>query len=118
MHSPRIFRGLIFILWLVTAAPVQAQNSRAYSAASYLERGNAWMAKGEIERAIADYDLAIARERKGDLAGAVSDYDQAIGLNTRYADAYINRGIVRCRLGEIDAAINDFNRAIEFNPRD
>src|SRR5262249_56347614 len=60
MLSPRILRGLIFILWLVTAAAnVLAQNSRASSAASYLERGNSWMAKGEIERAIADYDLPI-----------------------------------------------------------
>jgi tetratricopeptide (TPR) repeat protein len=121
-------------LWLMLAAvSVSGQPSRASSAASYLERGAAWMAKGEIERAIADYDLAItfdprsapayynravARENKGDLAWAVSDYDQAIRLNPRYADAYINRVIVRCKPGEFDAAINDFSRAIRmFNSR-
>src|SRR5215468_5590598 len=98
MHSPRIFRGLIFILWLVTAAPVQAQNSRAYSAASYLERGNAWMAKGEIERAIADYDLAIA-------------------FDSRSALAYYNRAIARGLNGDLDGAIRDYDRTIELNPR-
>jgi hypothetical protein len=30
------------------------------SAASYLERGNEWLVKGELDRAISDYDLAIA----------------------------------------------------------
>src|SRR5215475_13756898 len=133
MLSPRILRGLIFILWLATAAAnVLAQNSRASSAASYLERGASWLAKGEIERAIADYDLAIAfdarsalayynravaRQRKGDLDGAVGDYDRAIELNPRYEDTYLNRGVIRDGQGERAAGINDFSRVIEFNPR-
>src|SRR5262245_49462751 len=98
MLSPGILRSLIILLCLVTAAAnVQAQTSRASSAASYLERGNQWLAKGEWDRAIADYDLAIAfdaraaiynnrglaKQRKGDLAGALSDYNRAIELNSR-----------------------------------
>jgi Tfp pilus assembly protein PilF len=79
MLSPRILRGLIFLLRLVTAAAnVQAQNSRASSAASYLERGASWMANGEIERAIADYDLAIA-------------------FDSRSALVYYNRALARPR---------------------
>jgi tetratricopeptide (TPR) repeat protein len=113
MLSLRIVRGLIFLLWLVTAATnVQAQSSCASSAATYLERGNKWMKKGEIERAIADYGLAIAtdalsaaayynrgvaRRQKGDLSGELSDWDRAIELNPRYADAYLNRGALRYR---------------------
>lgn len=62
MLSPRISRGLILKLWLVTApANVRAQNSRASSTASYLERGASWMAKGEIERAIADIEVKFLR---------------------------------------------------------
>src|SRR5262245_52168436 len=91
--------------WLTPAMASQAQTSRAASAASYLERGNQWLAKGEWERAIVDYDLAIAfdsrvavayynrgvaRQRKGDFAGALGDYNQAIELNPRYDDAYLN----------------------------
>src|SRR5262245_9114009 len=46
---------------LLCLAPLaRAQTSRAASAASYLERGNAWLAKAEWDRAIADYDIAIA----------------------------------------------------------
>jgi len=70
---------------MLAAAAISAQNSRAVSTASYLERGNQWPAKGEWDRAIADYNLAIAfdsravvtlynrgvaRQRKGDLSGA------------------------------------------------
>jgi len=98
-----------------------------------LKRGNEWLAKGEWDRAIADYDLAIvfdarvavafynrglARHRKGDLAGALSDYGHAIDLNPRYADAYLNRGSVYAGRGQYDAAIGDFSKAIEINPHD
>jgi len=58
--GPGILRSLMFLLWLVMGADVQAQSSRTSSSVSYLERGNEWMAKGEWDRAIADYDLAIA----------------------------------------------------------
>ena len=43
-------------------ATTRAQNSRAATAASYLERGAAWVSKGELDRAIADFDLAIASD--------------------------------------------------------
>src|SRR5262245_30240215 len=109
-----ILNNSILLLWLIaTAAYGQAQTSRASSAASYLERGNSWMAKGEIERAIADYDLAIAfdansvayynrglaRQRKGDLAAAISYYNRAIELNPRHAEAYSSRGSIHYAQG-------------------
>src|SRR5262245_34912178 len=74
---------LIFALTLCWVAPetaAQSQASRAASAASYLERGNSWMAKGEVDRAIADYDLAIA-------------------FDSRVAAAYHNRSLARARKG-------------------
>ena len=59
-HATNSIRNLTTVLALAcTLASGQAQNSRAESANSYLERGNSWLVKGEIERAIADYDLAI-----------------------------------------------------------
>src|SRR5262245_23245419 len=133
MLNPRILRGLIFLLWFVTAAAIaQAQTSRASSAALYLERGNQWLAKGEWDRAIADYDLAIdfearstiygnrgiAKQQKGDLAGALNDYDRAIGLDPLYIEAYLNRGIALYGLRQCEAAIRDFSKAIEINPLD
>src|SRR5215468_11850684 len=109
MLDRNLFCSLCPWLWLAALAlTATAQNSRASSAASYLERGNQWLEKGEWDRAIADYDLAIAfesratayhnrgiaRQQKGDSAAALSDYTRAIELNPRYADAYLNRGII------------------------
>ena len=73
---------LILFLFISTALIAQAQPSRTVSAASYLERGNQWLAKGELDRAIADYDLAIA-------------------FDARVAIAYYNRGLARQRKGDL-----------------
>jgi len=52
----------LLLIFLITGAGavVKAQTSRASSAASYVERGNDWLAKGNLDLAITDYDLAIA----------------------------------------------------------
>ena len=106
----------LFLVLLIGAA-AHAQPSRTASAASYLSRGNDWLAKGELDRAIADYDLAIAfdsrvavafcnrclaRHRKGDLAKALSDCNRAIELNPRYSNAYLNRAAIHHQLSEFD----------------
>src|SRR5215510_10623947 len=88
--GPGILRSLVFLLWLVMGADVQAQSSRTSSSISYLERGNEWMAKGELDRAIADYDLAIA-------------------FNSRSAAAYNNRGIARQLKGDLEGARGDLD---------
>jgi len=46
---------------MTAPANVKAKNSRASSATSYLERGGSWMAKGEIEHAIADIPVKFLR---------------------------------------------------------
>ena len=55
-----------------------AQSSRRNSANTYLERGNQWLKKGEIEKAIEDYSFALSFD---------SQLDQA----------YFNRGVARER---------------------
>src|SRR5262249_61930701 len=110
MRGLKVFCCVGMLFWLAAAVMAQPQTSRADSAASYIERGNEWMKKGNVERALADYDLAIAsdplvakayynrglaRQQKGDAAGALADYNKAIELNPRYADAYLNRACIR-----------------------
>jgi tetratricopeptide (TPR) repeat protein len=110
----------------------QAQSSRAATAASYLDRGNSWAVRGELDRAIADYDLAIAsdptsaaayynrgvaRHHKRDFDGALRDFDRALQLDPRFVRAYVDRGGLRYFKRDFDGTISDCTRAIELDPR-
>ena len=102
-------------------------------AAAYINRGNAYDDKGEHDRAIEDYDKAIALNPKNANAyynrgnayynmseydRAIKDYDNAIALDPKYADAYGNRGTSYRNKGEYDSAIADYDKSIALNPND
>jgi tetratricopeptide (TPR) repeat protein len=88
---------LLIFLIIFTGEMVKAQSSRASSAASYVERGDDWLAKGKVECAIADYDLAIATYP---------------GLPA----AYLRRGEARRAKGDLDGAVADYTKALEISP--
>ena len=67
-------------------------NHRAYN-----NRGNVYLALGQ-------YDAAI------------KDYDQSIALKPRYANVYDNRGKAYRALGRYDEAIRDYDKAIRLKP--
>ncbi len=55
-------RGVIFLTilcWFTPSPTAQPLTSLSATAASYIERGNAWAAKGEWERALTDMALAF-----------------------------------------------------------
>jgi tetratricopeptide (TPR) repeat protein len=95
-------------------------------------RGNAWYAKGDPDRAIADYNESIrvnphnahaynnrgnAWQGKGEYGRAITDYNEAIRINPRYANAYYNRGNAWVmEKNDYDRAIADYNEAIRLNP--
>lgn len=100
-------------------------------AAAYFNRGNALLAKGDVDQAIADYDEAIkldpknasaynnrgsVRSEKGDAEGALEDFNTAIKNNARYASAYFNRGNVYAAQGDA-RALKDYDAALKFNRR-
>jgi lipoprotein NlpI len=100
-------------------------------AAAYFNRGNAHSAKGDHQRAIADYDQAIkldpknasaynnrgsARSDLGESEGALADFNQAIKNNSRYASAYFNRGNIYAAQGDA-RALKDYDAALKFNRR-
>src|SRR4030095_13569750 len=102
-----------------------------FNAVAYYNRGLAWHVKGEVERAIDDFNKAIginpryvdayivrgkAWHSKGDIGRAVADYDRAIVLDSRSAFAYNNRGIARKDMKDIAGAMSDFDRAIVLSP--
>jgi tetratricopeptide (TPR) repeat protein len=43
---------------------------------------------------------------------AIADYDKAIAINPRHADAYVNRGNAYGEKGQTDGAIADLDKAI------
>jgi tetratricopeptide (TPR) repeat protein len=107
--------------------------SQGYRAIAYNNRGFVWHDKGDLDRAIADYNEAIrldpkqanayrnrgnAWREKGDLDRAIADLSEAIRLDPKYANAYVNRGNVWHDKGDIDRAIADYNEATGLNPKD
>jgi tetratricopeptide (TPR) repeat protein len=66
---------------------------------AYYNRGQAYVAAGALDRAIADYGSAIA-------------------LNPRYREAVFNRGVVLDRIGDLPRAVVDYREAIRLDPSD
>ena len=100
-------------------------------ALAYNFRGLAYVDKGQYSLALADYNIAIERDKKfaealnnrailystiGQSKNALKDYNQAVNLNPKFADAYYNRGILYLEINQLDAAISDFTIAINIDP--
>ena len=100
---------------------------------AYSNRGSAYQAKGNNDRAIADYDEAIrldpknarayndrgiAYHAKGNNDRAIADYDEAIRLDPKYAFAYYHRGYAYKAKGDNERAIADYDQAIRLDPKD
>ena len=114
------------VLW---NSVIEKEPQRAYLA--YVNRGLAFEKRGQPDRALADYDTAIAvkpdnyapyvnrgvlRGQAGMFDKAMADFNEAIALNPDYADTYSDRGIVYALTGQYDRALEDFNKALALNP--
>jgi len=64
------------------------------------------------------HNRAVARMQEGDVDRAIADYDKAVAVMPHYADVYYNRGIAYAMKGDISRAIIDYGKAIDNNPRD
>jgi lipoprotein NlpI len=100
-------------------------------ALALIMRGLAYVAKGDTDRAIADYDEAIrldprnaltfnerglAFETKGDLERAITDFDRAVELRPGTGDVHYNRGRALLKSDAIERSIADFDEAIRLGP--
>lgn len=108
-------------------------------ATAHLNRGQAYRAVGDRDRAAADYGAAIklfdeatstasldasqflqrgiAHHALDDVDRALSDYDEAIRLDTGNALAHVDRGIlIATRKADMRRAIGDFDRALALTP--
>jgi tetratricopeptide (TPR) repeat protein len=96
-----------------------------------MDRGNAFRAKGNFDRALVDYDQAIAFnpknagahvdralvwERKGGRDQALRDYAEAIRLDPKMWQAHFNRAISFREAGEFGKAIEDMSEVMKLKP--
>jgi tetratricopeptide (TPR) repeat protein len=100
--------------------------------AVYNNRGNAWINKGLLNNAIADFTAAIQRDpnfvdayrnrglawhRSGNFDPAIADFNYAIERAANSAPLYNARGSALLSKGEFNRAIADFDRAIALDSR-
>src|SRR5262249_25621993 len=93
-------------------------------AIAYDNRGLAYQAKREYDRAVADHTKAIELNPKyataynnrgiatGDYDRAIADYNRAIELDPNFADAYLRRGLAYEGKGDSERSIADYTKAI------
>lgn len=95
-------------------------------------RGNAYLASGQHDRAIEDYNEAIrlnpekflsfhnrgyAYLQKGQYHEAIKDFNQAALLNATSIHVFNHRGHSYIALGQHDRAVADFDQAILLDPK-
>jgi tetratricopeptide (TPR) repeat protein len=100
-------------------------------AIAYNNRGNAYAARADYNRAIQDFDQSIklnpgyvkpfnnrgvAYLKKGELDLAISALDQAIRLNPNYGEAFANRAEAYLKQYKYDRAVQDYDEAIRIAP--
>jgi tetratricopeptide (TPR) repeat protein len=98
----------------------------------YLSRGNAHLALGVYDRALADFDAAtkasptapgpfnsrgVAFMRQKQFDRAITEFDSAIRLNPKDFLALSNRGDTYRMKGRADRALQDYDGAIVLNPK-
>lgn len=125
--------ALLGLAFLASSASTRADDPNPTTAAGLNERGNAWYAKSEYDKAIADYTEAIRldptatasvafRNRgnawrcKKEYDKAIKDYTEAIRLDPGNARSFSFRGDVQADRREWEKAIADFTEAIRLDP--
>ena len=85
---------------------------------AYEERAWAYAAKGEDEKAAADFGKAEELDGRPVDRSATFFFFPSIARNEMLASACIQRGHLYLEKGERDRAIEDFSKAISLNPND
>src|SRR5215218_1183434 len=67
--------------------------------------------------ALAYSNRGVEWKAKGDLAKAIADFDEAIKADPEQPAAYNNRGIAYAAAADYDKAIADYDKGVEINPK-
>ena len=71
-----------------------------------------------VEDALARLKQGNAKLNEGDVDGAIAEYDLALALDGLLVEAYRMRGIAYAKNGETDRAIMNFRTVLYFYPED
>jgi tetratricopeptide (TPR) repeat protein len=143
MARSREITGLVVAV-IVTSLAMGAAVAQYADGRVYIDRGRAYLKKGDNDRAIADFTQAIQLDpknadayvkrgfgysKKGDNDRAIADFTHAIQLDPKNADAYEGRGngyLINAAkekdstgrtLGDNDRAIADYTKVIQLDPK-
>ncbi len=97
----------------------------------HISQGNAFLAAGELDKALAEYDAALElRPHDPDTLGnrgaalralqrpdeALAAYNRALELRPDHANNLVLRGVTLTQLNRYEEALTDFNRSLELRP--
>jgi tetratricopeptide (TPR) repeat protein len=114
-----------------TSAIKKSELTRTDLAATYSNRGILWVARGNLDEALADQNKAISinpsarayvnranvHYRRKQYRDALSDYDQAIAMTDgTFATVFYNRALAHHAMGDANAAKADLQKAIALAP--
>jgi tetratricopeptide (TPR) repeat protein len=71
----------------------------------------------DVAGAQAYYNRGIADQSKSDYDRAIADFDKAIAINPKYMASYFSRGRLNLFIGALPRALADLNQASELNPK-
>jgi tetratricopeptide (TPR) repeat protein len=112
-------------------ALIDKGDSTTALAMAHNNRGTAYVAKADYDRAIQDFDQSIklnpsnarpfsnrgvAYLKKGELDLAIAAFDEAIKLNPNYSEAFANRAEAYLKQHNYDRAARDYDDAIRIAP--
>ncbi len=123
---------LAFVLWsFCTALLLGACGSGAEQAAEHIKKGNALVAEGKHEAAIAEFKKAADLNKDsigpqmliGDSYLAMKKYDEALAAygaakkaDRKSAKPYLASARLRMEAGQVDAAVADLDQVTELDP--
>lgn len=124
-------RGFVPAVLALTMLIAQATAAQSVTARDYANRAEAEAARGEWERAIADYDVALTLDSRNsviwwqrgkawlalkDPGLALRDFRHALKLAPDFAATWSDCGEALQRKGRMEKALASYNRALELNP--
>ena len=123
-HWIRMLLGAVLVALTVAGCSRSAQ--------SHLERGNAYLEKGNVDAAVLEFRNAVQKDpmfaparlklgelylKRGNGAGALGEYVRAADLLPKDADAQLKAGSLLLAAGRAQDAIARADKALAINPK-